>query len=74
MDVELVENLGCDVVVIPQEREKEMFRADYIGFIKFGFEIGDLENLLACLVRGILPMVSVPPEVRTVSSIAFFNL
>src|ERR1051326_6321153 len=49
MDVELVKNLGCDVVVVPQERYKEMFRSDDVGFIKLGFEIGDLEDLLGLL-------------------------
>src|SRR3712207_8142704 len=33
-----------------------------------------LSTFSACLVRGMLPTVSVPPVLRTVSSMAFFSL
>ena len=45
MNIVLMENLGRDVVIIPQQGQQQMLCTNNIGFVEFCLKIGDLENL-----------------------------
>ncbi len=45
MNVELVEDLCRNVVIVAEQREEKVFRADDIRLVQFRLEIGDLQDL-----------------------------
>jgi hypothetical protein len=47
--IKLVKDLCGDVVVVAQKGKEKMFGTDYVGFIKLGFEIGNLQDFLGLL-------------------------
>ncbi len=49
MDVELVQDLRRNVVVVAEKRKQQMLRADHIGLVELGLEVGDLEDLFRLL-------------------------
>ena len=74
MDVELVQYLRGDVVVVPEERQEEVFRAYDVRLVELCLEIRNLQYFFGLFRERDVPYGERSPEVLTVSSIAFLSL
>ena len=55
IDVECLNALGCYVVFVLQNAQKEVFGANDGTFEHFGLEVGDLQNLLSLFHKRDVP-------------------
>ncbi len=47
-----MEDLSCNIIVIPEKRKQQVLCSNDVGFIQFGFEVCNFQYLLGLFRKG----------------------